>query len=85
MGSPSVNEWTGTQSADPWTDNGYSDWRDNAIQVRRAWMTMMGLSQEEIERECGLGNVADFDEEIGQYNAMVDIERMNDRSDGTGS
>ena len=82
MGLPGLNEWESTQSVDPWTDNGYSDWRDNALEVRRAWMTMMGLSNDEIEKECRPGNKADFDEELGQYNAMVDIDAINDRSDG---
>lgn len=55
-----------------------------AINVRRTWMEMMGLDDDEIELECGPGNVADLDEELSQYNAMVEIRAMNAQESAVG-
>lgn len=64
-----------TSSADPWSQ--YSEWKVNALEVRRQWMEMMGLSDEEIEEYCAPGQFADLDEELEQYNAMVRIQKFD--------
>ncbi|NND99134.1 MAG: hypothetical protein HKN47_17595 [Pirellulaceae bacterium] len=59
---------------DPWTIGtvvcGASD-------VRRNWLRMMGLSDEEIEKHCSLVPPTDIDEEVAEYNAMCDIQQLN--------
>ena len=52
--------------------------RSSAIQLRRQWMTMMGLSREEIETHCADDADADLAEEIENYTAMVEIKRMDE-------
>ncbi len=69
-----------TNSADPWTDHGYAEWRPSAEQVRRQWLAMMGLSQREIDQDCKLDPPVDIDEELEQYNAMFDVNRLNEQN-----
>lgn len=66
-----------TSQADPWTQHGYSKW--NAMDVRREWMRMMGMSEEDIAEVCIVDPPTDFDEELSQYNAMFQIEQRNDQ------
>lgn len=47
----------------------YSDWRMNALSVRRNWMELLGFGQEEIDAACIEGTVLDLDEELEEYNA----------------
>lgn len=65
-----------TSVADPWSD--YSDWQTTgALRVRHEWMRMMGLDEEEIAEKCADDPPTSFDEELANYNAMFDIQRMN--------
>lgn len=66
-----------TSSPDPWTESGYSEWKQYARSVRRAWMEMMGLSDEEIEEQCVIEPPTDLDEELTQYNAMFEVQAIN--------
>ena len=70
---------TSTKSADPWTDAGYSQWLDQALTLRRQWMGMMGLGDEEINLACQPGSHADLEEELAQYNAMLQIQQINQK------
>lgn len=79
MSSATLGEWT-TDVADPWTVYGYSDWRKNALAVRRQWMTMMGLDPEEVEEACKPGTSADLDEELANYQAMRTIKDINSQT-----
>lgn len=63
-----------TSQPDPWSE--YSSWH-NARNVREAWMRMMGMSEEEIARECESDPPLDLDEELENYNAMFEIQRLN--------
>jgi len=78
MSLPTQSELTTTGIADPWSEHGYSNWQDSALNVRRGWMEMMGLSEDEIESACQPGTHADFDEELAEYNAMFRIQKMNE-------
>lgn len=66
-----------TSSPDPWTECGYSEWKQDVGSVRRAWMEMMGLSDEEIAEQCTIEPPSNLDEELAQYNAMFDIQAIN--------
>lgn len=55
--------------------------RQGAINLRRKWMKMMGMTQGEIDRHCGPETDADYAEELENYLAMIDIQEMNKRSD----
>ncbi len=66
-----------TQICDPWSQ--YSNWQ-SVRTVREEWMRMMGLSEEEIAEHCVACPPTDLDEEIAQYNAMFDIQEMNQRT-----
>ncbi len=66
-----------TNSPDPWTESGYSQWAQNALSIRWEWMKMMGFSRDEIEEHCRHCPPANLDEEMSQYNAMFDIQAMN--------
>lgn len=70
-----------TMQADPWTEQGYSEWQSNATAVRRCWMKMMGLDDDEIDEACAPGQPLDFDEELKEYNAMMDLEDIMRRCD----
>lgn len=50
----------------------------NALIIRRKYMNMMGLSKEEIEEYCSVGNNADIDKELAQYWAMTDIVQLSE-------
>jgi len=63
-----------TQSPDP--QDVYSDWRENALDKRREWMEIMGCDDAEIEEYCAPGQVADLDEEIGNYNAAIRLQQV---------
>ena len=63
---------------DPWSESGYSNWY-NVLEVRKAWMRMMGLDDSEITQQCAHSPPTDFDEELSHYNAMFDIQEMNER------
>ena len=65
-----------TNLPDP--SSGYSDWTD-AMEIRRTWMRMMGMDDDEIEGHCQECPAVDLDEEIAQYNAMFEVERINGR------
>lgn len=54
-----------------------SEWKQDARNVRMAWMEMTGLSDKEIEEQCAHCPPTDLDEEIVQYNAMRAIQAMN--------
>lgn len=56
-----------TSTTDPRA--GYSDWRTNALSVRRNWMELLGFEQDEIDAVCVDGTILDLDEELEQYNA----------------
>ena len=77
MSETTFNLTQSTSSPDPWTASGYSEWRQDAWNVRRAWMKMMGMSEEEIEEQCKHCPPTNLDEEIEQYNAMFAIQNMN--------
>ena len=70
-----------TNVADPWTAHGYSQWH-NAENVRREWMRMMGLSEDEITESINDDPPIDLDDEIAEYNAMFRIQRLNETRDG---
>ena len=63
---------------DPWSESGYSNWY-NALEVRKAWMRMMGLDDDEIAEQCEHSPPSDLDEELSDYNAMFDIQEINKR------
>ncbi len=69
-----------TRSPDPWTEDGYADWQLDPFAIRRQWMEMMGLSQDEIDENCELDPPTDIDEELSQYNAMFVIQDINARN-----
>lgn len=54
-----------------------SDWRENALDIRREWMSALGMDDEEIENHCGPTAVADLDEEIAQRSAMERLQELN--------
>ena len=47
--------------------------------VRQQWMEIMGLSQEEIDRNCPPDEFFDYHKELIEYNAIIDVRRMNSR------
>jgi hypothetical protein len=51
--------------------------KQSARSVREAWMRMMGLSEQEIAEHCIGCPPVDLDEELDQYNAMLDIKELN--------
>lgn len=82
MTTSTQNERLTTYKADPWTQDGYSNWkpsREAALNVRRQWMQMMGVPQDEIDEYCAEDQPADFDEEMAEYNSMVRVEEVNRR------
>ena len=80
MNLPTQNDMATTGVADPWTTFGYSEWQEDALSVRRRWMEMMRLPQEEIEEHCRTGTYADLDEELEEYNAIFRVQEMNEAS-----
>ncbi len=61
-----------TSSVDPLENS--AKWINNAEQVRRAWMEMMGMSDEDIEYHLVNDPPTDLDEELTQYNAMCRVQ-----------
>jgi len=45
-----------------------------ALNVRRKWMELMGLSEEEIDVECRPGTPADLDEELAELQSICRIK-----------
>jgi hypothetical protein len=45
-----------------------------ALNVRRLWMELMGLSEEEIDVECKPGTPADLDEELAELQSICRIK-----------
>lgn len=65
-----------TSVADPFSE--FSEWKaDGAVDVRRNWLRMMGLSDAEIEEDCSQFQPTDIDAEVAEYNAMCDIQQLN--------
>jgi hypothetical protein len=61
----------------------YSDWRDaGALAVRRQWMLLMGFEEEEINEHCSPATPVNFDEELHNYNAMMELEEIMRKLDG---
>ena len=56
---------------------GDSDWIANSAKVRKAWLGMMGLDEQEIAENCEHCPPTDLDEELRQYNAMLEIQKLN--------
>ena len=50
---------------------------NDPLKIRREWMAMAGLTVEEIDEECELDPPGNLDEELAEYNAMLEIERIN--------
>ena len=67
-----------TRLPDPWSESGYADWY-NALDVRKAWMRMMGLDDDEIAEQCEHSPPTDLDDELSNYNAMFEIQEINKR------
>ena len=63
-----------THISDPWSE--FADWHD-ALEVRKEWMRMMGLDENEIAEQCEHSPPTDMDEELSQYNAMFAIQEIN--------
>jgi hypothetical protein len=51
-----------------------AQWINNAEQVRRAWLEMMGMPDEYIDLQISSDPPTDVDEELTQYNAMCRIQ-----------
>ena len=49
---------------------------EEALQIRRQWMTMLGLGPEEIEEYCKEGTPADLQEELLELEAMHRLQEM---------
>jgi len=67
-----------TQLPDPWSEYGYSNWH-GPMEVRIAWLRMMGFDADEIEEQCKHCPPIDLDEELANYNAMFAIQDANER------
>ncbi len=50
----------------------------SAAELRRQWMTLMGLSIEEIETACAEPNLS-VKEEFEQLEAIMEVLKINDR------
>lgn len=70
-----------TRQADPWTDEGYSEWQPQAFAIRREWMSRMGLGADEINQHCVEGTPIGFNEEMANYTAMQELEEIMQRID----
>lgn len=73
MTNTDFDQYTTTSSARP-----NSDWRENALEIRREWMTALGMESYEIESHCCSKAIADLDEEIGQRSAMEQLQQLNE-------
>ena len=81
MPSTTLNNFDNTL-ADPWNAYGYSDWILDPFSIRREWMTLMGLSMEEIEEHCQPGQDLDVAEELEEYNAILEIQQFQGGTSG---
>jgi hypothetical protein len=70
-----------TITPDPWTECGYADWKDRALEIRREWMRMMGMDDAEIDLHCTQQPPTDLDEELAHYNTMFSINKLNERQE----
>lgn len=50
----------------------------SASELRKQWMTLMGLSVEEIEKACSEPNLS-IKEELEQLEAIMEVLNINDR------
>ena len=44
--------------------------------LRRKWMELMGLSLEEIDRNCPIDEFFDYKQELIEYNAIIEIQNV---------
>lgn len=49
----------------------------DSVATRKAWLAMMGLDEQEIAENCEHCPPTDLDEELRQYNAMLEIQQLN--------
>lgn len=50
----------------------------NILDIRKQWMRMMGLDDDEIERNCIENPPVDIDEEVAQLSAAFNILTLNE-------
>ncbi len=67
-----ANSVRSTSSVDPLGKS--AKWINNAEEIRRHWMELMGMSQEDIKYHLINDPPTDPDEELAQYNAMFRIQ-----------
>jgi len=49
----------------------------SAMEVRKLWLRMMGLDKAEIDEQCRYLPPTNLADELADYNAMCDIQEMN--------
>ena len=81
MPSNTTDNATGinTRQPDPWSDSGYAQWQ-GAADIRKAWMKMMGMDDQEIDEHCKKSPPTNIDDELAEYNAMFAIQEINSQS-----
>ena len=61
-----------------WAESVIVDW-GSAKDIRRAWLTMMGLDAEEVDRDIKLFPPQSIEAELEQYEAIKKIKELNEQ------